>query len=74
MRTPLNTEYRTLTVYFNIHASMPLQFKTHNPKFTNRLFPPTILPYPKVCHRETHGAIHSSVPQLSLESLIMHPG
>ena len=62
MRTPLNKEYRTLTVYFNIHASMPLQFKDNSPKFTNKLLPPAILPYMKVCHRETHGANHSSMP------------
>ena len=38
MRTPLNTEYRSLTVYFNIHASMFSQFKAYRPKFTNKLF------------------------------------
>ena len=73
MQTLINTEYRTLKVYFNIHASMPLQFKAYSQKFTNRLLPPAILPYPKVCHKETHGAIHSSIPQLLLESLIVCP-
>ena len=74
MQTPLNTKYRTLTVYFNMYASMALQFKADSPKFTNKLLPPAILPYPKVRHRETRRAIHSSIPQLSPESLIMYPG
>ena len=74
MRTPLNTEYRTLTIYFNIHASMSLQFKAYSPKFTNKLLPPVILLYPKVHHREIHEAIHNSIPQPSLESLKMHLG
>ena len=73
MWTLLNTEYNALTVYFNIHASMLLQFKAYSPNFTNKLPLPTILPYPKVCHRETHGTIHSSILQLSPKSLIMHP-
>ena len=70
MRTPLNTEYRTLTVYFNIRASMPLQSKAYSPRFINKLLLPTILLYPKVRHRETHRAIHSSIPQSSPESLM----
>ena len=61
MRTPLNTD-RTLTVSFNIHVSIPLQFKAYSPKFTNKLLQLAILPYLKVRHRETHGAIHSSIP------------
>ena len=74
MRAPLNTEYRTLTAYFNIYASMPLQFKAYSPKFTNKLLPAAILPYLKVRHRETHRPIHNFIPQLLLESLSMHPG
>ena len=70
----LNIEYTTLTVYFNIHASMPLWFKAYSPKSTNKSLPPAILPYSKVRHWETHRAIHNSIPQLSLESLIMYPG
>ena len=62
MRTLINTEYKTLTVYFSILASMLLQFKAYNPKFTNKLLPPAILPYPKIRHRETHGAIFSLIP------------
>ena len=44
MRTPLNTEYRTLTIYFNIHASTHLQSKAYSPKFTNKLLSQAILP------------------------------
>ena len=71
MRTPLNTEYRTLKVYFNIRASMSLQFKAYNPKFINKLLPLAILPYLKVRHKETHRANQSIIPQLPPESLIM---
>ena len=63
MRTPLNTKYRTLIVYFNIHASMPLQSKAYSPKFINKLLLPAILPYLKTHCRGTHGIIYSSVPQ-----------
>ena len=73
MRTPLNTEYRNLTVYFNIHASMPLQFKAYSPKFIIKFLAPMILPYPKMRDWETNGAIHSSISQPSLESLIIDP-
>ena len=30
MQTPLNTEYQTLTVYFNIHASISLQSSSNH--------------------------------------------
>ena len=53
---------------------MSLQNKAYSPKFTNKLLTQEILPYPKVRHRETHRAIHSSVPQLLPKSLIIRPG
>ena len=61
MRTLLNTKFRTLTVYLVIHASMSLQFKVYSPKFTNKLFPPAILPFLKLRRKETHGAVHNSI-------------
>ena len=63
MRTPLNRKYKTLIVYFNIYGSMPLQSKTYSPKLINKLFPPAILPCPKIRSKETHRIIYSSTPQ-----------
>ena len=72
MRTPLNTEYRTLTVYFIIHASISLQFKIYYPKFVIKFLTPAILPFPKIRRRGTHGAVHRSTPQLLPENLTSH--
>ena len=62
MRTPLNTEYRTLTVYFIIHVPISLQFKVYSPKFVIKFLTPAILLFLKICRKGTHGAIHSSTP------------
>ena len=69
MRIPLNTEYKTLIVYFIIHACMPLQFKLYSPKFTNKLLSPAILSFLKLHCRGTHGAVHSLTPKLPPENL-----
>ena len=69
MRTPLNTEYQTLTVYFNIHASMPLQFKLYRPVLVIKSLITAILPYPKIRRSETHGIIYNSAPQPPSENL-----
>ena len=71
MRIPLQTKYRTLAVYFNIHASISLQFKAYSPMFTNKLLSPAILSYVKARYKEIHRAIHNSISQPSLESLIV---
>ena len=74
MRTPINAKYKTLTVYFNIHASMPLQYKDYSPKFINKLLPPVILSYPKIRCRGTHRIIYSSEPQPPLKNLTTNLG
>ena len=43
MRTPLNPEYRTLTVYFIIYASMSLLFKLYRLMFVIKFLTTTIL-------------------------------
>ena len=53
MRTPINTEYKTLTVYFIMHASISLQFKAYRPKLVIKFLVTAILPFPK-CIAEEH--------------------
>ena len=48
---------------------MPSQFKTYNPKFTNKLLLPVILPILELCRKGTHGAIHISTPKPTPENL-----
>ena len=63
MRTPLNTEYKILTIYFIIHTSISLQFKVYSPKFVIKFLAPTTLPFLKICRRETHGAVTIQHPK-----------
>ena len=69
MRAPLNTEYRTLIVYFIIHVSISPQIKVYSSKFVIKFLTPVILPIPKIRRRWTHRVIHSSIPELSTENL-----
>ena len=69
MRTPINTEYRNLTVYFNIHASLLSKFKAYSPKSVIKFLAPTILPYPKIHRRGTYRIIYSLAPQSLPENL-----
>ena len=47
---------------------MPLQFKLYSIKFTNKLLPPAILPFLKLCHRGTHGASATHHPTATRKS------
>ena len=61
MRISLNREYRTLIVYFIIHASISLQFKVYSQRFVIKFLTPAILPFPKIRRKGTHGALRSSI-------------
>ena len=69
MIIPLNTEYRTLTIYFIIYASLSPQIRVCSPKFVIKFLTLAILLIPKIRRRGTHGAIHSSTPQLLPKNL-----
>ena len=56
MRTPLITEYKTLTVYFIIHVSMSSQLKHYQPK-------PYALYHKVLCYM--HGENPSSTPSIT---------
>ena len=65
MRTTLNTEYRTLKVYFIIHVFVPLQFKVYSPKFTIKI----TLTNNHTISKNTHQRNTQSNPQLDISTV-----
>ena len=62
MRIPLKTEYKTLTIYCVIYASMSLQFKLYRPKFEIKLLSPAVL----------HLFKHTAAEHMAL-CMVQHP-
>ena len=56
MRTPLNTEYKTLTVYFIIHASISPQIRVYSPMFVIKFHNPTFLTRQQSYHFRKYAA------------------
>ena len=65
MRTPLNIDYRTLKVYFNIHASMTLIFKLYRPKFVIKSLATIILPFRKYAAMEYTEQFTVNTPNIT---------
>ena len=64
MRTLLDIKYETLTVYFIIRASMPLQFKIYTPRFVITIFCTSNLTSIIRCSG-THGVVYSNTPNIA---------
>ena len=63
MRISLNTKYRTLTVHFIIHASLPLQFKLYKPMFVITISRTSNLTFLQIHRNRTHRIVTVQHPK-----------